>query len=89
MTDVLLEGARKGFWHPSANQMGELIKMRDYLVRQQESGPMPDRRDTLMQTADGLTSNGDSQTNSHPFVFYGVAALFLIIIVLLIMYLKR
>ena len=89
MTDVLLEGARKGFWHPSANQMGELIKMRDYLVRQQESGPMPDRRDTLMQTADGLTSDGDSQTNSHPFVFYGVAALFLIIIVLLIMYLKR
>jgi len=42
-----------------------------------------------MQTADGLTSNGDSQTNSHPFVFYGVAALVLIIIVLLIMYLKR
>jgi cobaltochelatase CobN len=89
MTDVLLEGARKGFWHPSANQMGELIKMRDYLVRQQEARPIPDRSDSLMQKVDGFTSDGKSQTYGHPFVFFGVGVLFLIIILLLIVYLKR
>jgi len=89
MTDVLLEGARKGFWHPSADQMGELVNMRDYLVRQQEARPMPDRSDSLMQKVDGFTSDGKSQTNGHPFIFFGVAVLLLIIILLLIWFLKR
>jgi cobaltochelatase CobN len=89
MTDVLLEGARKGFWHPSANQMGELVNMRDYLVRQQEARPIPDRSDSLMQKVDGFTSDGKSQTNGHPFIFFGVAVLLLIIILSLIWFLKR
>ena len=89
MTDVLLESARKGYWHPSANQMGELVSMRDHLVRQQEARPMPGSRDSLMQKADELTMEEKLQTNGHPFVIYGVAILFLVIVMLLIWYLKR
>jgi hypothetical protein len=63
--------------------------MRDYLVRQQEARPMPDRSDSLMQKVDGFTSDGKSQTNGHPFIFFGVAVLLLIIILLLIWFLKR
>jgi len=89
MTDVLLESARKGYWHPSANQMGELVSMRDHLVRQQEARPMPDSRDSLIQKADELTMEEKLQANGHPFVIYGVAILFLVIVMLLIWYLKR
>ena len=89
MTDVLLESARKGYWHPSANQMGELVSMRDHLVRQQEARPMPGSRDSLIQKADELTMEEKLQTNGHPFVIYGVAILFLVIVMLLIWYLKR
>jgi cobaltochelatase CobN len=89
MTDVLLEGARKGFWHPSANQMGELVNMRDHLVRQQESGPMIQGDGSFVTSRDVTKEPSPCITNSYPFVFFGVAALFLIIILLLIMYLKR
>ena len=89
MTDVLLEGARKGFWHPSANQMGELVNMHDHLVRQQEARPMIQGDGSFVTSRDVTKEPSPCITNSHSFVFFGVAALFLIIILLLIMYLKR
>jgi len=88
MTDVLLESARKGYWHPSADQMGELVSMRDHLVRQQEARPMLDGRDSLIQKSDELTADGKSQTTDHQFVIYGVAIFFLVIVLMLMIYLR-
>jgi cobalamin biosynthesis Mg chelatase CobN len=84
MTDVLLEGARKGYWRPDAEQTRRLVSMRDYLVRQQEEArPVQTGNDSLTQH-DDVSSPGSESSSVLPWVLAGVFVLLLAVVFFLI-----
>ena len=87
MTDVLLESARKGYWHPSADQMGKLVSMRDHLVRQQESRPMMNSKDSLGNHGD--RSRDSAIGSNHGPVPVILAILLLVMVLWFIWHMKR
>jgi len=77
MTDVLLEGARKGYWRPDAEQTRRLVSMRDYLVRQQEEArPVQTGNDSLTQHDDVVSTDGEP-SSGFPWGSAGILALLL------------
>lgn len=77
MTDVLLEGARKGYWRPDAEQTRRLVSMRDYLVRQQEEArPVQTGNDSLTQHDDVVSTDGEPSSD-FPWGSAGILALLL------------
>ena len=77
MTDVLLEGARKGYWRPDAEQTRRLVSMHDYLVRQQEEArPVQTGNDSLTQHDDVVSTDGEP-SSGFPWGSAGILALLL------------
>ena len=84
MTDVLLEGARKGYWRPDAEQTRQLVSMRDHLVRQQEEArPVRTGTDSLTLQTD-VSSPGSESSSVLPWVLAGVFVLLLAVVFFLI-----
>ena len=88
MTDVLLEGARKGYWQPDANQAQRLVSMRDHLVRQQEGGrPLPTSADSLSLRTDS-SSPAEEPSPISPWTVAAIVAVAVLLLGLVIRFFR-